>query len=529
VALLSRAAELSPDPDRAAERRVVAAEAALERGSSRQARVLVQQAVPAIRGLAWQARAERVSGLADVREGNLAGGAPRLRHAAVGLLPTDPMLGRRTLLEAVDIAVSRGDAAQSEFMQSIAATKVADLPVESWSVTEWLLHAFSTNAREGYAAAAPEYHKAIARCRNAAPHELAPWANLIAAATRAVWDDTSYELLLQRVADWSRSNGALLPLSTALLYLGSIAAFRGQLQWCSALNAQALDLVWAAHQYVPPVVGANFDAIAGRDADLSAKVALSLDDTHTGQGGTAFSCHNALIDLHIGRGRYAEALHSARPLFDADPMMGGEHAWPNMVEAAVRVADATAAGHALARLAKRATAAGTPWALGLMARSQALIAGADRAAEEHYARAIELLGATSMALEHGRSHLLYGEWLRRQRRPADARDHLGRAYNIFATAGAEGFAERARVELHATGGRARRHTVGPSTALTSQEAQVARLAADGHSNAEIAAQLFISANTVEYHLVKVFRKLSVTSRGHLWRALAQSDRSQASP
>jgi DNA-binding CsgD family transcriptional regulator len=177
----------------------------------------------------------------------------------------------------------------------------------------------------------------------------------------------------------------------------------------------------------------------------------------------------------------------------------------------------------MARLAERATAARTPWALGLLARSQALIAGAEAGAEEHYVLALELLGGTSMGLERGRAHLLYGEWLRRARRHVDARDHLRYAHGMFAAMGAQAFAERARVELLATGERAPRRAVETSDILTAQEAQVARLAGQGARNREIAAQLFISEGTVEYHLTKVFRKLGVKSRMQLARRTVDTD------
>jgi DNA-binding CsgD family transcriptional regulator len=194
-----------------------------------------------------------------------------------------------------------------------------------------------------------------------------------------------------------------------------------------------------------------------------------------------------------------------------------------MIEAAVRVGDRTAAEEAMARLAEQASAAGTPWALGLLARSRALMASAGASAEEQYRLALELLGGTSMELERGRAHLIYGEWLRRARRHVDARDHLRRAHEMFAAMGAEGFAERARVELLATGERAPKRTVETRNDLTSREAQVSRLVGQGATNREVAAQLFISEATVEYHLNKVFRKLGVKSRTQLARRVLEQD------
>jgi DNA-binding CsgD family transcriptional regulator len=227
-----------------------------------------------------------------------------------------------------------------------------------------------------------------------------------------------------------------------------------------------------------------------------------------------------LLDVHIGRANYQDALESARVLFDADPIMVGPHVVSDMVEAAVRVGDRTAAEQALARLTERATAAGTEWALSLLARSRAMMT--DTGAEEHYLLAVELLGATRMELDRGRADLLYGEWLRRERRNKEARDQLRRAHELFAAIGAEGFAERARVELLATGERLRRTSIETTNELTPQEAQISQLVADGATNVEIAAKLFISRSTVEYHLHKVFRKLGVKSRTQLARHVLES-------
>jgi DNA-binding CsgD family transcriptional regulator len=517
VALLSRAAELTPDREHAAERRVAAAEAAVERGLLSQTQFLVDHAAPALRDPAWQARAKRVSGLVDLREGNLLAAACRLRDAAAGLLPGDAVLGRRTLVEAVDIAVYCGDAAQSEFMRSVAASDAHSAGAPS-SVADHLLHAFSTHAREGYAAAVPEYHRAIALSRDTSPQELAPWASLIAAATRSIWDYASHDLLLQRVADWSRARGSLFPLWLALFYLASSAEWSGQHELRSALFDQAADVLSITGQFAVPRIGAPLAALRGQEAEVLAEASATLSDPD--QRANAFAANNALLALQIGRAQYRDALGSALLLFDADPMMAGPHLLPDMVEAAVRVGDTAAAEKAMARLAERATAAGTPWALALLARSQGLLAGA--AAEAHFTLALELFSATPLELQRARTHLLYGEWLRRAARHIDARDHLRRAHDMLIAMGAEDFAERARVELLATGERARKRTVENSDDLTPQEAQISLLVGKGASNREIAAQLFVSQSTVEYHLHKVFRKLGVKSRTQLARRVLES-------
>jgi DNA-binding CsgD family transcriptional regulator len=187
------------------------------------------------------------------------------------------------------------------------------------------------------------------------------------------------------------------------------------------------------------------------------------------------------------------------------------------VEAGVRSDHRDAAVAALAELVQRATASGTSWALGLMARSQALLDPVDP--EPLYQRSISHLGKTTVITDLARAHLLYGEWLRRQKRRLDARNQLQHAYELFTGMGAPAFAHRARVELAATGARVQKHAPGKAGDLTAQEAQIARLAAGGATNQMIAAELFISSHTVGYHLTKVFRKLGVTSRQQLHAVL----------
>jgi DNA-binding CsgD family transcriptional regulator len=192
-----------------------------------------------------------------------------------------------------------------------------------------------------------------------------------------------------------------------------------------------------------------------------------------------------------------------------------------LIEAAVRCGKAESAVHALGRLSQTTAASGTDWALGAEARSRALVTEGD-GAEPLYRQAIVALERTRVRVELARVHLLYGEWLRRERRRLDAREQLRTAHESFTEFGMEAFAERARVELDATGEHARKRTVETRDDLTPQEAQIARLAAEGATNQEIAAQLFISRNTVGYHLREVFRKLGVRSRHQLEQHLLEA-------
>jgi DNA-binding CsgD family transcriptional regulator len=239
------------------------------------------------------------------------------------------------------------------------------------------------------------------------------------------------------------------------------------------------------------------------------------------EGGTAFCSaaltHYANLSLSIfelAEGRYEKALAAAQSVADADAMGYSCQALPTVVEAAMRCNNRDVATGALACLAEQATASDTPWALGLLARCRALVADGSRAGAL-YEEALDHLGKTSWRTEVARTHLLYGEWLRRQRRRTEAREQLRRAFDMFETMGARAFAERARVELLATGERARTRRAETAHDLTSRELQIARLAAQRATSREIAGQLFISANTVDYHLRKVFQKLGIASRHDL--------------
>jgi DNA-binding CsgD family transcriptional regulator len=520
MALLSRSAELTPDPERAAARQLLAAEAALSVGSPRQAHVLVSMAGAARPDPSMRSRADRVDGLASRREGDVAAAAPKLLAAGRGLGATDPALGRQTLLDAVQAANYAGYSAAHEFMQAVARAILPAPPDRS--LVELLLSAFATNASAGYAAAVPSYQSAVRAMRDDVPaRDLLPWVTVVSACAVNVWDNTGHGELCRRATEASREQGVLVPLGTALTYGAYGEMWAGRLESAGALFAEATDVYSAAGEHHLPQMDCELDAIRGRDAEVHAKaqMATAIGDT-MGLGAYANTGRMALVVLHLGRSRYEEARREALVLFDADPIQALPHAISDLVEAAARAGDRPVAERGLGRLAERAQAAATPWALGLLARSMALIAGEE--GELFYRDAIERLGAARMAIEAARAHLVYGEWLRRQKRRTDARESLRTAYESFAGMGAEPFAERARRELLATGERARKRSVGTSTDLTPQEAHVARLAVAGATNAEIAAQLFIGTSTVEYHLRKVFRKLDVTSRRQLKRSLPDS-------
>jgi DNA-binding NarL/FixJ family response regulator len=267
------------------------------------------------------------------------------------------------------------------------------------------------------------------------------------------------------------------------------------------------------HDTEPAELVHGLRAVAGGEAVLSAPVARLVIAERAGKYVRAV--------LYNGLGRYDDALSAARQATeDPEDLALFTSGLVELIEAAARSGKSELAADALGRLAQTTTASGTDWALGLEARSRALLSDAETA-ETLYRQAIERLARTRVRMELARAHLLYGEWLRRERRRLDARDQLRYAHTLFSHLGIHGFADRARAELEATGEHARKRTVETRDDLTPREAQISRLAAEGATNQAIAARLFISPSTVDYHLRKAFRKLGVKSRYQLKQELLE--------
>jgi DNA-binding CsgD family transcriptional regulator len=260
--------------------------------------------------------------------------------------------------------------------------------------------------------------------------------------------------------------------------------------------------------------------LRGRQADAARLIEDTITEaTAGGQGIAVAYAHWAAAVLANGLGHYADALTASRQAAeDTSTLHISMWALPELIEAAARTGDTGIAGDALTRLADFTQAGGTDFGLGIEARCRALLSEGEKA-ENLYREAIDRLSRTELRPELARAHLLYGEWQRRENRRTDAREQLRTAHDMLAAISMEAFAERARHELLAAGETVRQPTAGPASALTAQEARIARLAADGHTNPEIAAQLFLSARTVEWHLRKIFTKLGIGSRRELREAL----------
>jgi DNA-binding CsgD family transcriptional regulator len=330
--------------------------------------------------------------------------------------------------------------------------------------------------------------------------------------------------MFERAQRIGRRQGALGAMRITLAGLSTSQAWAGQMDEAETSYGEAAEISALIGVPHPATTGVLLEVRAwqGRERESRAMASLTADwGRQKGASILEIFALMGLTVLELGLGRYPEALGCALRIFVDDPPGFGNRVLPEVVEAGMRAGDRAAAEAALTRLTERATAAATPWALGLLARSRALMAD-DAEAEGYYREAVRLLAGTAVRTELARAHLLYGEWLRRQKRRRDAKAELRTAYDMFTAMGAGAFARRAGSERRAAGQTtADRPRVDEPLGLTPQEAQVARHAAAGATNAEIASRLFITTSTVEYHLSKVFRKLGVVSRRQLQAALSE--------
>ena len=445
---------------------------------------------------------------------------PLLLDAARRLEPLDARLARETYLDALIAAFAGGGIAE-------ISRAAQDLPRSSHpGPAELLLAGLSLLTTDGLAAAAATLRQAVSLFAGDSITESDRLRRGFFALSPIcfLWDEDGYRTYMDRQIQLVRKAGALDHLPLDLEAAALLAAWSGDFAGAAALIAEAETVCEVTGSRIPPYSGLLLAGLRGRQAEAVPLIDATMHAAKAaGQGSLVTLTRWVTATLYNGLGRYDEAREAARLAAD-DPAGIYVSMWalPELVEAAARSGDMPVASAALERLAGTTQVSGTDWALGIEARSRALVAEG-QAADGLYADAIDRLGRTRLRPELARAHLLYGEWLRRENRRADAREQLRTAHGLFDEIGMEAFAERARKELLATGETARKRAVqapvAASQELTAQETQIARLARDGLSNPEIGARLFISSHTVQYHLSKVFAKLGISSRGQLHRVL----------
>jgi DNA-binding CsgD family transcriptional regulator len=445
-----------------------------------------------------------------------------LLRAARRLEPLNVVLSRETYLDALVAACMAGGLARIGTLQEVSTWALsAPRPSGAARAPDLLVDALATRSIMGYTAAVPMMRRA-ARAFTAvdlSEQEAFRWTWVAGYAALDLWDDETFAVLGARHLQDAREAGAVFVLAMALGIRALVHLFAGELEAVSELVAeqQQVDVVTGRHptRYAA-VVEAAWRGSEAECVELAETITGEVRARGEGCGQTITQWARAV--LYNGLGRYDQALAAAERAGEHEIVGFSNQVLPELVLAAVRSGDVIRAAEGLARLSETAHASGTEWALGVEAGSRALLSQGD-AAERLYREAIEHLGRTRIRVELARAHLRYGEWLRRERRRQDARQHLRAAFHMLDAMGVEAFAQRAQCELLATGERARRRQGTIREQLTPQETQVARLARDGLSNPEIGARLFISRRTAEYHLHKVFAKLQITSRNQLDRVL----------
>ena len=519
AAFLARAVALTPDPAQRADRALAAAQAKHLAGAPDVALGLlaVAQAGP-LDELGW-ARVDVLRAQIAYSQNRGSDARPLLLRAAKRLERLDLDLARETYLEALWAARFAGRLAPGGGVREVAqAALAAPMPSRPPRASDLLLEGLATQFTEGYAAGVPMLQQAVSafRSTNISSEEELRWMWLAGLAAVVVWDDESWDVLAARHVQLVREAGALSVLPIALTIRIAAYTLAGELPAAAQLIEEVRTLTEATGSYLPPYGPVIFAAWQGREAEALGLIEVTLREvTSRGEGQGVAAAQWARAVLYNGLGRYGEAL-AAAGLASEHPegLAFSNTALVELIEAATRTGQAEHAADALKQLSERTTASGSDWALGDEARSRALLSE-DEPAERLYREAIERLGRTRVRAELARAQLLYGEWLRRHNRRGDAREQLRAAHQMLTAMGIEGFAERARRELLATGETVRRRAVETADELTAQEAQIARLAGDGRTNLEIGAELFLSARTVEWHLHKVFTKLGISSRRQL--------------
>jgi DNA-binding CsgD family transcriptional regulator len=518
AAFLERAATLTPEPAHRAQRLLAAACAKRDAGALEAALELLAGVDAGLLDELGRARVELLRGQIALEQ-RRGGEAGRLfLSAARRLEPLDPQLARQTYLEALagamssDVEVVGGAPAVAE------AARAAPTGTAPPRTVDVLLDAFAIRLTEGYAAAAPTLARSLELTLAVDVGNEDVGRRVSVSSTRnsnivalEMWDDEALHRLAARQVQVARDAGALVHLQFALSFLARSQMLAGDLTAATLTIDETRSIAEATGN--PALVNAPMILAAWRGHEPQASELIEA--TSEEAAARRWTSNNyARAVLYNGLGRHDAARDAAWKAFQPDPIGYGSYLVPELAEAASRTGDRALLESALEWLSQRTRVISSEWAIGIEARVRALLSEGE-VAESLYRESIVHLSGSRVRLELARTHLLYGEWLRRERRRLDARNHLGTALEAFTSMGAEAFAGRAERELRATGEHARKRTVDTLDELTPQEEQIARLAAKGATNREIAAQLFITQSTVEYHLRKVFRKLDVKSRTQL--------------
>jgi DNA-binding CsgD family transcriptional regulator/tetratricopeptide (TPR) repeat protein len=526
AAFLERAAALTPEPSVRAERALAAAQTKFEAGALDDALALLATAETSAVDDGRRARVDLLRAQIAFASRRGSDAPSLLLSAARKLEPVNPGLARATFLEALYSLLFVTRLARGVGVLEVSEAALAGPPPpQPPRPPDLLLQGLAVRFTEGYAAGAPILKEALGAFRRekVLPAQEGRWLLPACWIAADLWDEDTWGLLTARELERVRQTGALTAMGLALGVISYVHAVSGELHAAESLLDEARTATEATGIASWPHARLWVAALRGRDAELSELIGSAASEAVArGEGFTLAITEHVSAVLYNGLGRYDAALAAVRHAGErVDEIGSPTWAVAELIEAAVRLEDHSLANCALERLTVTTQASGSDWALGIEARSRALLSDGD-AAERLYREAIERLQRTRLRVDLARAHLVYGEWLRRERRRLDARGQLRVALQMFTSMGTEAFTGRAAQELQATGERVPKRSVETGDKLTAQEVQIARLAGEGLSNAEIGARLFISQHTVAYHLRKVFSKLDVTSRRQLTRVVPDS-------
>jgi len=530
AAFLERSANLTVDPGRRVERMLLAAQFDVQAGAFDEALGLLAATESEPLNEFGYARVELLR--ARVASASSAGrdASAQLLRVAKRLESLDATLARQTFLDAWGAALFAGRMASADLLEVSRAAVAAPRPPNPPSPLDQLLDGLAALITQGRTVAAPTLRRALSAFlgNEVSVAQWLQWGILASSSAVSLWDFDSWNAVSTRQIELARGAGALAALSIALNGQGMIATWCGDFQTAAAISAENDAIREATGTSIAPYGAMLLAAYQGRAAEASTLIETSIKEAVVRREGLGVQLAQwTTAVLNNGLGRYGDAVDPADEASRGIPgLFISAWALAELIEAAARSGKTRMAFDALERFTETVNGGDSDWVRGIEARSRALLS--EREVAEHlYRSSIELLSRTRLRAELARAHLLYGEWLRRQNRRVDARRQLRGAYDLFASMGADGFTDRARRELLATGEKVRKRRDETRDELTAQEEHIARLARDGRTNPEIGAELYISARTVEWHLRKVFTKLGISSRKGLHDALPTRTRDAA--